>query len=106
MGQGPLCVVRSTELCQQSPAGVAYAPGQHGWGGAGFWWGGALPGRDGSTQGNAAVGKDVPIAVGVVVVFTSLIGPRSFNLQGEQRQTHAGPQRKVTFRPVECEAPQ
>lgn len=32
-----------------------------------------LPGRDGPTQGDTAVRKDVPVAVGVVIFFTSFI---------------------------------
>lgn len=45
-----------------------------------------LPGGDGPAQGDTAVCEDVPIAVGIVVFFTSFIGPRAFDLKEKEHQ--------------------
>lgn len=50
-----------------------------------------VPGRQGSTQGCAAVGEDVAVAVGVVVVLPSLGRPGAFDLQ-------RGAEHRVAFR--------
>lgn len=53
-----------------------------------------VPGRQGSAQGRAAVGEDVAVAVGVVVVLPSFGRPRAFNLRrdeerrGQRKRTH------------------
>lgn len=44
-----------------------------------------VPGWQGSTQGSAAVGPDVSVAVGVEVLLPSLGGPGSFDLDRDIR---------------------
>lgn len=41
------------------------------------------PGWKRTTEGSTAVGQDVPVAVGVVVVLRPFGRPRAFNLEGE-----------------------
>lgn len=60
----------------------------------------AVPRRQGSAQGCTAVGEDVAVAVGVVVVLPSFRRPGAFNLWREEGHRRRGRKKKVNRKTV------
>lgn len=57
----------------------------------------AVPRRQGSAQGCTAVGEDVAVAVGVVVVLPSFGRPGAFNLCREEGHRRRGRKKKLNI---------